>query len=839
MQQQPRFCRSAIHAATVTLAVSIAVGQAYAAEQESLQELEEVVITAERRSTNLQDTPLSIQAITAETMEQKGLADIADVAMYTPNLSISGSRGTGNNQPSFAIRGISGGGGATSERGVALYIDDIFVPRTSGSIFKVLDLQRIEVLRGPQGTLFGRNSEGGAVRLITKQPESDFDAYLKADIGNFNHRDFIGMVNLPVSDRVALRLQAAHLEEDGHVHRGPELMGGSEDWIGRIQAAIKLTDTAKLTLAGLYTYSWSGGSPNVMKTWDMSPGINGNGISANVAIQGNYADWISDWLQSSGQDRLGTVNDPRIVASKNHPYTAPGFCFLDDSNPDWDEACAQKNNNRYYQLDSKLNLDLSSNTTLALSAGYASLDHSGVTDWQYLGTENRPDVVHSDVLNAEALLNTSLFNDKLDLVTGLNLFQEKSSTDAANRTVRGTSVFNSTTGGAANGNGYAGVYTVASLAVDQKTQSAGLFGSGTWHITDKFNFTGGLRLSYDTKDIHYLRRAGSGPAPTFTGMSPANDFIPSYTGANGATSIAVDGDDSWKVLDWRATADYHITEDIMAYATVSKAFKDGQFSYTVVANISPANQSDIIRPLEPEKVINYEFGLRTSWLGGRLRFNPTGYYMTWSNRQSSQQQACAVGDASCPAGFRIVLLNTGDVDVWGVELDTQFLLTSHLTLDGSVGTTKYRLDRVLNAGPYLFPDQPNPSFNLGLNYRPPATQYGAFAWSLSYAYRGPQQTYPGSTTFPANTIDSSYELPSYGLWNARVQWTSNSGKNVASLYVNNVADKAYATYATRFGGGFWDAGGPAPSGRAAPPRSALQWVMGRPREIGITLQHNF
>ncbi len=78
--------------------------------------------------------------------------------MFTPNLSISGTRGTGNNQPSFAIRGISGGGGATSERGVALYIDDIFVPRTSGSIFKILDLDRIEVLRGPQGTLFGRTA---------------------------------------------------------------------------------------------------------------------------------------------------------------------------------------------------------------------------------------------------------------------------------------------------------------------------------------------------------------------------------------------------------------------------------------------------------------------------------------------------------------------------------------------------------------------------------------------------------------------------------------------------------------------------------------------------------
>ncbi len=819
-----------IHIVATAVAAALAAVPSMAADEV----LDEVVITAERRSTNLQDTPLSIQAITAEVMEQKGLADLSDVALYTPNLSISGSRGSGNNQPTFAIRGISGGGGATSERGVALYIDDIFVPRTSGSIFKILDLERVEVLRGPQGTLFGRNSEGGAVRLITKQPSRQFEAYVKADIGNYDHRDFIGMVNMPVGDNMAFRAQVAHLEQNGYVSRGPEKLGGSEDWIARAQLAIDLNEDMKLTLSGLYTYSWSGGSPNVMKNWDMSPGINNDGGNPAFAIQGNYADWISDWLQASGQPRLAIVNDNRVVRGD---YKAPNFCFLDDANPDWDAACAQKNDNRYYQGDAKLAWKLGAETTATFSLGFARLDHSGITDWQYLGTENRPDIVQSKVLNAEALINSTLFGGAVDVVTGLNLFQEKSSTDAANRTVRGTSVFNGTTGGSANSNGWAGVYTVASSAVDQTSRAAGLFGSGTWHMTDKLNFTGGLRLSHDTKDIHYLRRAGSGPAPSFAGMSPANDFVPSYVGANGATSIAVDGDDSWTVLDWRGTLDYHFTDDIMGYATVSKAFKDGQFSYNVVANLSPSAQSSIIRPIDPEKVINYEAGLRTTWLDGRLRFNPTGYYMTWSNRQSSQQQACAPGDASCPTGFRIVILNTGDVDVWGVEADAQFALTDRLTLDGSMGTTRYKLDPVLNSGPYMFPEQPELSYNLGMNYKWTEEQWGDFAFSLNYAYRSAQQTYPGSLTFPVNTRDSSYELPSYGIWNARVQLTTPSGKNVIAVYANNLADRAYATYATRFGGGFWDSGNPA--GRAAPLRSALQWVMGRPREVGVTFQHNF
>jgi iron complex outermembrane receptor protein len=797
--------------------------------------LEEIIVTAERRGMELQDTPLSIAAISAESMVRKGVEDIADVALFTPNLAINGSRGTGNNQPTFSIRGISGGGGATSERGVALYIDDIYVPRTNGSVFKVFDLERVEVLRGPQGTLFGRNSEGGAIRLITKQPTNEFEAYGKLTVGNLGHRDVVGMVNLPVTDGFALRLQAARLEEDGYVHRGPELLGGTKDWVGRIQAAFQASDDVRITLNALFSDSESNGSPNVFKSWDMSPGINGAGVPANVAIQGNYADWISDWLVRAGQPRLATVDDPRLVRGN---YTAPDFCFLDDVDPDWSSACAQKDDNKYRQFDGKFAWNVSDKTTLTLTGGYAKMSHSGITDWVYLGVENRPDIVESEVGNGEILLNTSLFSGAVDLVTGVNLFREQSGTDGRNVVARGTSVFNATTGGAANGDGYAGLYTVADLAVTQTSRSTGLFSSATWHLTQKLNFTGGLRVSFDDKEIQYLRRAGSGPAPTFAGMSPANDFVPSYSGANGATSITVNGSDSWTVLDWRATVDYHFTDDIMAYGTASKAFKDGQFSYTVVANLSGPDQSSIIRPIDPEKVVNLEAGMRTAWFDGRLRVNPTGYWMAWTNRQSAQQQACTPNDPSCPTGFRIITVNSGDVDVYGLELDAQLAIVRGLTLEGSVGTTKYRLKDInANRGPYLFPDQPTPSWNLGLNYITPETGLGMFDFNVNYAYRGPQQTYPGSLTFPIGTADSSYELPSFGIINARLQLTTPGGKNTIALYANNLADKEYPTYATRFGGGFWDSG--AGTGRAAPPRSALQWVMGRPREVGVTFQHSF
>src|SRR5690242_18410702 len=205
--------RNAMHAVAAALA-TVVVAVPVAAQQ-----LEEIVVTAERRETQLQDTPISLVALTEEALQSKGIEDVMDLSDFTPNLSIKAGRTGGNNAPVFSIRGIGGGGGATGERGVALYIDGIYVPRTSGSVLKVFDIDRAEVLRGPQGTLFGRNSEGGAIRLFTKQPSQQFEAYIKGTIGNFEQRNLSGAVNVPLTDKFAVRAQAAYLDEEGFVDR--------------------------------------------------------------------------------------------------------------------------------------------------------------------------------------------------------------------------------------------------------------------------------------------------------------------------------------------------------------------------------------------------------------------------------------------------------------------------------------------------------------------------------------------------------------------------------------------------------------------------------------------
>ena len=301
---------------------------------------------------------------------------LEDVANLTPNFDIKGSRGNGNVNPAYQIRGLSGGG-ATGERSAAMYIDGIYMPRTTGPFMNVLDIERIEVLRGPQGTLFGRNSTGGAIRVFTKQPGPERDGYVKLTAGEFDRADLSAMVNIPFSESVFFRVQGGSLSQDGYVRRGSQELGGSEDTLGRLQLAIEPSDELRVTFSLSSTESESDGNPQDLETFDMNPDLN---------FQGQRADWVSDFLQAAGQPRIDPNNDPRIVLDD---FTLPDWCFLDDANPDWDAACEQINESEYRQFDVNVRWDLSDRWTLTSITGLSDFESQGVTDWVMLGTEAR------------------------------------------------------------------------------------------------------------------------------------------------------------------------------------------------------------------------------------------------------------------------------------------------------------------------------------------------------------------------------------------------------------------------------------------------------------------
>ena len=776
-----------------------------------------IIVTAERRATNLQETPLSIVAVTPEVIDAKGIEDLEDLSTFTPNLNITGGRGSGGSNPQFSIRGISGGGGATGERGVGLYLDGIYIPRTNGSVLRVLDIERVEVLRGPQGTLFGRNSTGGAIRYFTKRPDPGItEGYVKVTAANMDRFDMVGALNVPLSDDAAMRVQGAYLHQGGWVQRGPQDLGRQTDYIGRADLRFEPTSALTIDLGGIYSKSNSNGTPHVFEEFDMRPGI-GAGF-----WEGNYADWLGDALIADGQERIAAYNDPRIVIDD---FTAPGFCLIDDFDPDFSDECLQYDNTDYWQASLNLNYELSDNVSISSISGVSGLENESNLDWQYLGTETRQNLITSDVFYQELQLNAGLFAGAVDLVVGASYFHEKSFNDQFVVNRRGTS--DVPRGGPnrntlqPNGNANLGLFTRTDNETSQKSDSYGLFASATWHITDDLNFTGGLRYAHDYKD--------------YESTEFAND---SFAPAPGTDRTTVTSDASWDQIDWRGSVDYHLTDTWMWYATVSKAYKAGSYGgLAIVAGVPGEAQSgEFLRPIDPEKVVNYETGMRIEAFDRRLRFNPTAFYMQWSNRQAARQAQCS-GQAGCPEppGFTIELVNTGDVDIYGAELDAQFFLTDDFWLDGSAGYTGYDLkDEVANTGPNLFPGPPEFSFNIGANYFAEIAP-GDVTFNLSYAYTSDQPTHPTAEG------DSAYQLPAIELVNARIKFEPRNTPLSISLFANNLLDNTYSSYATRFGGGYWDRGGPlsVQIPLSAPERSALFVVRGKPREVGLTVQYDF
>lgn len=790
-----------------------------------------IVVTAERRATDLQETPLSIVAMTDEMIEAKGIEDLQDLARYTPNLSITPTRGGGNNSSNFVIRGIGGGGGATGERGVGLYIDGVFMPRTAGAVLRVMDVERVEVLRGPQGTLFGRNSTGGAIRVFSQQPTNEFEGYAKLTLGNNGRHDLIGMLNFPLTETLSVRMQGAYLNQRGYVTRGTEDLGASSDTIGRFQAKWEPSDAFTATLGVFYNESRANGTPYVMTEFDMRPGIEG-------VIQGNYADWINDAFKKAGQAPLAALNDSRIVTGD--PYTASSLCFMDDFDPDYDRACNQFSNDDFFQADLNMSYDLSDTLTLSSVTGYSHLKHTGLTDFQVLGTESRTDNVSSEVLYQEVQLNASLLDGMFDLVTGGSYFWEDSFSPAENLTRRGTSTFTPQSAGPANNpNGDAGLFRTAVSNTGQTSKSYGLFASGTLHLFDLVNLTGGVRRAWDSKSYEQERFPGGNPG------------TPDFTPVPGTASTRVSNSANFSAWDWRGTVDITPVDGIMAYATISKAYKAGTFSYSIASynaanatrpnnpvDYSGAAQSLLVNPIPNEKVINYEAGLRLELFDGVLRLNPTIFRMDFTNRQAAVQVTCGTGvlagtpagSAQCPVGFLIQVQNQGDVKLEGFELDGQLALSDNFLIDGSFATFKPTLINAPAGTVNLFPDAPSPTFNIGATYIGDVTG-GELTLNASYAYLGAMETHPTSGT------DSSYTLPSYGLVNARVQYALDDYPVTFTLAATNLFNKTYATYGQRFGGGFWDSG--AGTGLAAPLRSALSVVRGRPREVNLTFRYDF
>jgi iron complex outermembrane receptor protein len=416
--------------------------------------IEKIVVTSRKRVENIQETPLSVIAMGAETLEMQNVDNIVDLNTKLPNASIGGSGGLGGSNAVFSIRGLGSARNAvTQEQPVALYIDDAYYGRSDGALLSVLDVERIEVLRGPQGTLFGRNATGGAIRYITKKPGDDFEAKVSVNVGSFNRVNIAGDVNLPISDTSSLKLTAANTTSDGYVKNkaGGKDPGNEDTSIFRAQFLTNPSDKVEILFTGDYSKTSTNGAPSVTLA-----------VNPNAALVGQEAAAGFDATQVPVDDYFETY--------------ATGLNFFDSES---------------FGGSLTINWELD-NFDFLSSTNYRDLDISLAYDTDGTPASLFEQIAVRDItmFSQEFRLSGSTDNEVIDWTAGVFYYKEEASD------IRDVfTTMNARPLSASNNRG------TTRIVNPVETTSIAIFGQLSWNITDRFSLTSGLRYTEDEKDI--------------------------------------------------------------------------------------------------------------------------------------------------------------------------------------------------------------------------------------------------------------------------------------------------------------------------------------------------
>ena len=747
--------------------------------------LEEIIVTAERRETNLQSTPLSITAFDSEQIEAISAVGLQDLQGFIPNFSISEDGAYGRSNPQFNIRGVGAGtvtAGVVTERPVGLYIDGLFFPRVQGSLLNILDAQSIEVLRGPQGTLFGRNTTGGAVVYKSKMPTEETSGQVKVKVGNFDELQIQGEVNFALSDSVFVRGVYAKTEQDGYVQRGNIDLGNIDDEVGRIQVRFDPSDEFTLDLSATLTNTKSNGDARVLSEY----------LYNDSAGPGRHFSALSQLLVDVGEAPL-VENDPRIVSNG---YDAPGFCIWDDVNPlTFSSRCETNLEAEMQVYTANAKWEINDSFSLTSITGHIAGDQESTNDWVWTGAYRRPFVFDYETWSQELQLNYD--TDRLNAVAGAIFFNEKGSEREITDEIRvvGSVPEVATIDDVRAGGSWRrrdGEYQI-------DTESIGLFVQATYNFTEKFDVTAGGRMSWDDKDVTIINR----PTP----QDPDE-----RTGT---------GSESWDNFDWRIAAQYQFTDDFMLYGSVTDAYKAGIADDASLEFSPTENPNNTILFIPPENALGYEVGIRSEWFDNRFRANLTAFRTDYTDRQGR------IG-TTLPSG-EIVLstVNLGDVEFQGIEGEFTLAATEALTFNAAFGLLDYELvedpDNVLS-------NVPEETFTFGATYDKDM-QWGAISTSLNYAWVG--KTYGRNNALPDATRGLRQAInPSYGKLNVRVVAMPGSEKWSVAAYVANALDEYYSTTSSAQ---TFHIGGNGTEGR----QIVRNRFVGRPRSYGVEFTVNF
>ena len=827
MKKSVAAARASIAPAAAAVGAIALLGTTPVSAQQSTEEtvgLQEVVVTARYRSESLQQTPIAITAITAEDLQQRGFSNAAEVAYTVPNASFRPAQAAFGNTLTAFIRGIGQNDFLPEfEPGVGVYFDDVLHPVVMGSMVDLMDLERVEVLRGPQGTLFGRGSIGGAVRYVSKQPTGDGSGDIAVTYGRFNRVDLRGSYDFGITDNLFARVTGVSKSANGYQDVydfaciNPAQAGTLPVRVPNRQAGCKLgtqggtdvqgaraslrwvaSDNFELSLSGDYSNDQSEVRPDTL-------------VALTPTLPGAFQVWSDHYLFPTYGVRLDSRFIPSNPFVSYATYDDPksGLSFKPTTSLDQSGVSAKS--------DWKINDSVRSEVILS----YRKFDGQFATDADAspVNEQTVDGRQHFQSRTAEARFSGRLF-DKLDWTTGA--FYLKANFDSGQTVSIPALIFAGVYGGAIAGGATVAQAEAAGAAVINNaarflvngnnitdSENKSVFAHGVYAVNDKLSLTLGVRESKDDKDEQF-----------------DNTIV--------ATSLST----SDKHFDWKAGVDYKFTDTMLGYVSAATGYRPQSF------NPRPFQRTQFVQ-VDGEDAKSYEVGFKADLLERKLRANGAIFYVDYGKR------IVGVPGVECtllnPTGTAPPIYNTVPVGtagsvtdtlgntclaanttsrtfyqnfpgkIKGAEIELAFRPIEPLTISGSYGYTDFtaadlNAANVVNDMPAYVPKN-NWSF----------AAYYQFGFSGGSSLTPRIDVYGQSEICTGITTKASCS-DGYELANARVEWASPDRSWTSSVGVQNLANKQY--YLNKFDlSGF---GQPTTEGQPGAPR---EWYVSVSRKF--------
>jgi iron complex outermembrane receptor protein len=859
-------CSSALALASPSLAWAQAADQAGTAETADDSQTDEIVVTAQFRAQNLQDTPIAITAVNSAMLESRSQTDISQVANQAPSVTLKPQGAAFGPSLGANIRGVGQFDfNPALEPGVGFYVDDVYYATLTGSILDLLDLDRVELLRGPQGTLAGRNSIGGAVKLYSKKPEGTNTGSITAAYGSRNRLDLRASADFNLAEGIDVRIAGVAKKQEGYVKR--------LDFGCVYPAGGSATFTRPYTIngaSGTFQVNPAGGVP--AKTNRPDCVIAKEGEVGYIAGRAQLRFRPSDTLDINiiaditEDDRTAAGSVLLLRSYPNGEVASPRYPLpliaAAGSTPaqNYATASAQRDLNPFPigNTANANNLVYDNRFICGNYCNFASYDMPADTA---IGQNGQPILVNGQPLNYLASSG-----DGRVRFSGWGISGQIEWELGANLQLNSITAFRKYTSNFSNDNdvspmahslGYGPLtfrffsqelrlngsigdtidYTIGGYYSDQKSvytsfqdlRSSGLqfqqsdpvdadskaaFAHISWNPIDPLTLTGGIRYTKESKSYQYIRQR------------PYND--PTSLAANGVLPLnGTVGKYSGERVDYRANVQYAITDDVMTYAQFSTGFKGGG------VNPRPFFVQQALS-FGPETLDSYEVGLKTDLFDRKLRFNVAAFFSKYKGIQLSLGNCTAITGAGFGAPCALPV-NAGDADIKGIEVETTFRPVEGMTIDAALSYLDFEYKRFgtytagattvavggptnLNGPQYgdYAPYTPKWKWSVGVQYEIPLGNAGSLTPRVDGSYQS--KVYTVSANRPSNRIDA------YGTANARLTWRNADEDLDVSLEVTNLFDEYYllTLYDQTVGGQGYANGQP-----------------GRPREWAVSVKKKF